>query len=414
MASFGCEATKNSRRGLSLAILLACVFWAITNGLTSSRITAPLRLRRGLQLPDACTYFFGYRKWTERGRMNAYAAEATQLGGCVPHQYRFCTRTRLVMTHTWANKIDFNDETRTRKLMLFLYAWVITQDLSRSRFALWTDVNISATVPAWLASLSPHVGLEHFDYDREAASTPLALSRHFASWERLEHSTHGEFAAQSDIVRNILLHNYGGIWLDGDSVPLRDLWNITAGIGIQFMPKFEGSHANGHVMYAPCPHTPLSRRRLQLMAMFPWEHPEAWPRDSPTGQRTWPYNDALSEQVRAAQALEYNISNHAEEIDPRQLSDQRAWYDVEFGYPIAWFDPWWVQPSSTKINSREFARQTICGGALVWHRLNKHVKGSLTEFGPVSGCDELWAEILGMKDKWTEQPRRLTGGVTCE
>lgn len=83
------------------------------------------------------------------------------------------------------------------------------------------------------------------------------------------------------------------MWIDADAVPLRDMWDITAGLDLHFSPKFRNAHFNNHVLYVPCPGTALTKRRLQLATMFPYDYPDAWPRNPVTGLHGWVYNDAL-------------------------------------------------------------------------------------------------------------------------
>jgi hypothetical protein len=324
-------------------------------------------------------------------------------------------------------QLDFASDDQMQRLSVLLRAWMLTQDLRRSRFALWTSDFMASkrhngsAVPAWMEQFAPYISVRLFNYTDEVSKTPLSLSRHFASWDIFKTVMQDYIPLQSDLVRNVLLYNYGGLWLDSDSVPLRDLWNITAGLGLQFMPKFHNFISNNHIIYVACPHSPLSRRRLENIALFPLAHPQAWPREPSAGGTGWIFNDALSESVRAGQALEYNLSRDAEEVDVRHLPIH-AWADVEFPFPITWFDNWWPCNRMTERNNSDFLRMTACNGTYIWHRLNKHIKSHPREFGPFSGADEFWNEIYGSKTKhdykeirsnWPVEPIVLTGGVNC-
>jgi Glycosyltransferase sugar-binding region containing DXD motif len=250
----------------------------------------------------------------------------------------------------------------------------------------------------------------------------LFLSRHFINWTRFDSRTSKLIALQSDVIRNILLFNYGGLWLDTDAVPLRDLWDITAGVGLQFIPKFERGIANGHVMHALCPKSPLARRRLESMMLFPIDHPNSWPRRSTAFGNDWVFNDALSEQVRASQALKYNLPLNAEDIDFERVP-AGAWLDLEVPFPIAWFDNWWACHGLMRArnNGTDFLRKTACNGAYIYHRLTKHIKGDPETWGPNSGGDQFWDEIYGgpahdykaVQSAWSLEPVVLTGGASC-
>jgi hypothetical protein len=392
------------------AVLFLCVALPTLTGIVV-RHEKPVRPDRRRRLPQACNFFFSRAKYNSPGHLaSMYAADATSQGGCVPYAYP-CDR-QVLHTHTWLRTFDFKDESASKKLILLLRAWMITQDLRRSCFNLWISSIKDNHLPAWLEEYAPYVVVRHFSYDKESASTPLALSRHFATLESFNKTfttDHAEkpgmvITSTSNVVRNLILHNYGGLWLDSDAVPLRDLWEITVGLGLAFMSKLKGHHANNHVIYVPCSHSALAKRRLQTITMFNWQYPDAWPIFPSSGTRLWVYNDGLSEQIRRQQAIMYNNTNDGEEINPDTLPET-AWSDLEVPFPIHWFDPSWGRAT----DSDEFRRSVICERAFLWHRLTKHGKNQ--SFGPHSGCDELWAEIL--ETMWTVDPKELTGGVTC-
>jgi hypothetical protein len=366
----------------------------------------------------ACDFFLSIEKFRDPTcpRHIPLAAEVAKHGGCVPPSARTgCPPSTILLAHTWVQSLDGSSRPR---LELLLRAWLKTQDLRRSRFYLWTtggrvSDNKTAFVPDWLHRFAPYVTLRQFDYDHEAQATPLALSRHFAAWETINATTHGLPGLQSDLIRNILVHNYGGLWLDTDAVPLRDLWDITQGLGLHFIPKFRGRHANGHVLFAPCPRSPLSRRRLEAISMYPWNITESWPRASTTGLKHWIWNDAISEHVRASQSIKYNLTHQMEAIDGRALS-AGAWNDIEFAFPMQWFDPLWTYGGPK--NTTEFRRRMVCSGAYIWHRLTKHAyRDSTANFGAGSGCDALWDEIFSDEiDVLSVQARVLTGSERCD
>jgi hypothetical protein len=369
-----------------------------------------LQATESLHLPEACAFFYGGDKFKgpSNGRHLDFAANASRDGGCVPLlAQRGCQPEPVLITHTWIWSIDGP----TPQLLLLLRAWMITQDLRRSRFYMWATA-MTSIHPEWLEQFSPYVTLRMFDYDHETRGTPLSLSKHFSSWDVFNATTYASKAVQSDVIRNVILYNYGGLWLDNDAVPLRDLWPISAGLGLHFVPKFAGRHVNNHVMFSPCPRSPLLRRRLQALLLFPRNYPDAWPRDSNSKQRSWAWNDALSEHVRDWQALAYNVTQPMQFVDPSTLAKD-AWNDLEFAFPMQWFDPLWV--SGKPYNTSSFRRRMVCSGAYVWHRLTKHqYNSSGSTWGPQSGCDDLWDEILSdTADIRSLDARVLTGAETC-
>jgi hypothetical protein len=373
------------------------------------------------------SYFFARGKFFDTScnisQTMKYAAQAADEGGCIPptSARKGCpARPSVLISHTWIETLDFDDPNEMRKVSLLLRAWMFTQDLRRSQFVLWASSVLpkgrNASMVPWFAQFAPYVSLRLFDYDKQIASTPLALSQHFSTWERFHKSTHGMLALQSDVFRNVILFNYGGLWLDTDSVPLRDMWDISAGLGVQFIPKFSGLGANGHVLYVRCPQSALSRRRLEHITMFPGDHIDAWPAAA-TSWNEWIYNDALSEYVRASQALRYNLSRDGEEIAYQDLPDI-AWEDLEIAYPMKWFDHGWACAGLTNgRNNTAFRKMmTACDSVYIWHRLTKW-----NELDPYSGGDRFWNEMFDgpahdytlVRRNWPLRPRALTGGRKC-
>lgn len=196
--------------------------------------------------------------------------------------------------------------------------------------------------PARFREYYPYVTLHIFNYTCEIVGTPLQQSRHFDSWDKLLGASI-DVGVLSDIVRNLLLHNYGGIWLDNDAVPLRDLWNITAVLGLQMVPKFHGSFTNGHFLYIRCPRSALARRRLEHLVLFPCKYQDAWPRTPLTGNMLRVYNDALPEHILAVQAARYNISKEIDgDLTSISLLPVIVYDDLQVPMTVVWFDPWWV------------------------------------------------------------------------
>jgi hypothetical protein len=381
---------------------------------------------------EACAYFFSGQKFDKRecniSQAVRYSAAAALAGGCVPKMAinADCRPPSVLLTHTWVHTINLNDTGLMQRISLMLRAWMMTQDLDRSHLIFWHSdwlpkTNDSATpLPIWLEQFKPHVEFRRFDYSEMIQSTPLTLSRHFDVWERFENITKHARALQSDVFRHLILYKYGGLWLDSDAVPLRDMWNITVGVGLQFVPRFTGWISNGHVLYVRCHRSSLARRRLETITAFPYDHPKSWPRHPPSGAAIWVFNDGISEHVRASQALAYSVSRSAESFDPVRVADL-DWEDLEVSFPIGWFDPWWVCPALTKRNNTDFLNTVACDGTFIWHHLTSYYKDRHT-FGNYSGAKQFWDEIFEgqrhdhtfVKHSWPVEPRVLRGGVDCQ
>ncbi len=305
---------------------------------------------------DACDYFIGEHKWhDECDPINAQrlAARAAAHGGCFPEAIN---GTGDLIIHQWVTRVDWQDANAVDKITLSLKAFVITQDLRRARLLFWSPLDdIEAIKKANVTifeRLHPHVTLKEFDYEQEIRGTPLLLSRHFSNWTRF--SKLANPPTQSDIVRILLLHNYGGLWLDNDAVPLADLRNITIGIGLQFVPQLHDRYNNNHIVFTRRGSS-LARRKLEHATLFPIGQVEAWPRFPLSDIEYWVYNDALGDHTRSYQSQIYNLTN-ADSI--REVHD-----DVEISYPMGWFDPLWTCMSY----------DVPCGSYFIWHRLPRYI-----------------------------------------
>lgn len=408
-----------------------------TNGATPNS-SEPVRLSA------ACEYFFGEKKFEDMcdaSKAAAFAAEATAQGSCVPAGREESGPGRPLRFHLWAINIPWEDGDRMRWLLLTLKAWLITQNLERSVLTFWTsasdvqryqeflkvkkDINESTSFILFEdPEYNRYIELKVFDYEEEVKTTPLELSSYWRNWTAVTGEIGPRAALNaapsvplSDIVRSILLHNYGGIWLDTDAVPLRDLYNISAGVGLQFIPKWGGSKwggdggfSNSHVMWVSYPRAPLARRRLEHMLLFPYSFQEAWPRQPQTGLKSWVFNDALPEHTRADQAQLYGLPPGASSIpNPGGLSLD-VLENIEIPYPLGWFDPIW--PCEKDLYDT-FAQSVECKSFFVWHRLNK--PQDRPNDAKHLGMLALWKDIEGIYERReiTVEPRVLTTGIPC-
>jgi hypothetical protein len=185
---------------------------------------------------------------------------------------------------------------------------------------------------------------------------------------------------------------------------------------MQLIPKWGGSQkggdlgfSNSHFIWVDRPRSLLARRRLTHMLAFPYEYQDAWPVQPKTGLKSWVYNDAMPELVRADQAQLYNLSNGASSItNPTGLRPE-DWDNLEVPYPLGWFDPIW--PCEKDLYD-DFKESVACSGFFIWHRLNKP-KDRPNDADHL-GMPQLWEEIESIFEKgYPSEPRALTGGVDC-
>jgi len=102
-----------------------------------------------------------------------------------------------------------------RKQALPVKAFLATQDRSLCSLTLWSDDDLSGN--QWLAPLLPHLTLRVYDPATEARGTPLEA--HPAVYRQRDARVYRD----GDLFRIVVLHNYGGVYADMDTVLLRSL-----------------------------------------------------------------------------------------------------------------------------------------------------------------------------------------------
>ncbi|HKB09650.1 MAG TPA: glycosyltransferase [Vicinamibacterales bacterium] len=102
-----------------------------------------------------------------------------------------------------------------RKQALPVKAFLATQDLARCSLTLWSDGDLSGN--EWLQPFLPHLTLRVYDAAAEARGT--ALEAHADVYRQRDSRVYRD----GDLFRIIVLHNYGGVYADMDTVLLRNL-----------------------------------------------------------------------------------------------------------------------------------------------------------------------------------------------
>ena len=126
-----------------------------------------------------------------------------------------------------------------RQATLAVAAFLLTQNLSQSHLNIWTDRSWSALsgvddVQPLLSAAAQHVQVRVWDALSELLASNTLLSGS-AAWYASIDDSRGYL--RGDLMRLLLLHNYGGVWLDADVLLLRDLSPL---LGQQFFYKWGG------------------------------------------------------------------------------------------------------------------------------------------------------------------------------
>jgi len=183
----------------------------------------------------------------------------------------------MVIFHTFMKDVDWEH----RAWVLVIKSYLLTQNTSRTIMFVWTEYAqlqqaLASTLGRLVLAHQAYVQLRAWDYDIQIIGTPLEGSPHFGSYAALMNQSL-PLVAYSDLVRLLLLHNYGGVWVDADVWFLRDMLPLIEGVGFQFSPTFHAqSGFNNHVLYRRA-RSALIRETLQQALLFPYANQEVWP-----------------------------------------------------------------------------------------------------------------------------------------
>jgi len=209
---------------------------------------------------------------------------ATKDGGC--YKPEGDAQSELLTFHTWERCHKNNDCWTKQKAFhtsLIMKAFMVTQNLHRSRYIYWLppeDYEIflgRKDELSFILEMTPYVTVLPFYYAEEIKKTPINKSHQISNMSYLYTLPHFSSAYEADIIRLVILHNYGGVWIDNDAVPLIDLYNFFAGVGLQFIGSFNNNAGyNNHVMFL-YKKSKLAVRRLETMLSLPFDKPQLWP-----------------------------------------------------------------------------------------------------------------------------------------
>ncbi|KAF8064648.1 hypothetical protein HT031_003449 [Scenedesmus sp. PABB004] len=197
-------------------------------------------------------------RWLARARANCYS--------CMEPGLNVCAHPPTMLYHQYLERLH---PTEWAANLLSIRAFLMTQDLRVSRMLLWVpdpaavyDNRTAAFFDAW----SDYVTLQRFDYDAEVAGTLWDGDAFFGNGTKVkEHMPHA--GSYSDVVRILLLHKYGGFWMDNDAVLYNDVSHLLL-TGYQFVMRW----MNLHIMrYAAG--SALSVRAMELARSMPIDHP---------------------------------------------------------------------------------------------------------------------------------------------
>jgi hypothetical protein len=105
-------------------------------------------------------------------------------------------------------------EVKNEKELECIKSYFATQNLKKTKLILWSDYDISDN--PHIIPYKDYIDFRVYDPIKEAKGTPIE-----DEYEKLK-ATDTKHYLQSDLLRLLVLHKYGGVWVDMDIIFLRD------------------------------------------------------------------------------------------------------------------------------------------------------------------------------------------------
>jgi hypothetical protein len=161
-------------------------------------------------------------------------------------------------------------ETAARKFRLGVLSFLATQDAAKVKLHIWTDLDRNdKVIKEMLGPIAHHaefmdaINITTFDPKAEFAKVPPTLARETLA-ERYKKDTMPEL--RSDLYRAIILYNYGGLWMDADTVLMQDVAPLL-GEDWAYLVKGKEGAVEGALMSASRPKSHFTNAYLISMVM---------------------------------------------------------------------------------------------------------------------------------------------------
>lgn len=157
-------------------------------------------------------------KWIRRA--------AARCHDCVS-SHDLCAHPPMLTIHMY---LAYLDKDNPKGNLLAVKAYLLTQNLFKTRLWLWTDDPskiINPSTQEFFDTFSDVVSVKKFVWDDEVEQTPLAGHPYFGNHFLVRSDFEDFLAGYGDLVRHMLLYNHGGLWIDTDVVLLRDVYPVT-------------------------------------------------------------------------------------------------------------------------------------------------------------------------------------------
>lgn len=203
-------------------------------------------------------------------RYRAIAGQRSQgrwgfVGPATAH-WRSTIHTGIFLQHWNIRKI----QQAVRKLRLSVLSFLATQDALKLKLHIWTDLDkTDPLLQDLLGPLRSHpemldaINVTKFNPDQEFRKVPPTIARERLH-ERYEQDTMPML--RSDLYRAIILYNYGGLWMDADTILMQDVVPLM-GEDWAYIARGKEGVVEGALLSSSAPFSHFSNQYLMNMIM---------------------------------------------------------------------------------------------------------------------------------------------------
>lgn len=162
-------------------------------------------------------------KWIKRAGARCHDCVST---------HNLCAHPPKLTIHMY---LSYLDKTNWKGNLVAIKAYLLTQNLLKTQLWLWTDsidTIVNNDTRSFFHTFADVLSVKTFSWNEEIENTPLAGHEYFSNYTRLRSDFEDFLAGYGDLVRHVLLYNYGGLWVDTDVVLLRDVYPVTMQVGL--------------------------------------------------------------------------------------------------------------------------------------------------------------------------------------
>eukprot|EP00879_Flechtneria_rotunda_P011521 GHRR01012035.1.p1 GENE.GHRR01012035.1~~GHRR01012035.1.p1 ORF type:complete len:352 (+),score=65.71 GHRR01012035.1:946-2001(+) len=243
--------------------------------------------------------------------------------------------------------------------LLSFKAFLMTQNLHMAKLVLWVP-SIEAVVQyntskPFFDTYADYIDIRVFDYAQEVQGTTWQDDPFFGNGTLVK-SMMPDLGSYTDVVRTLILHKYGGVWMDNDVIFYQDVTHLMAA-SYQFVLRW----MNLHIMHIKAG-SQLSHRAMQLAKTMPLNHPNFY--QEIIQQRCVPNGYFQIAPHRYNHTDVYNACLYRLLL---RHNNTGAVDNILYDMPLSWFDQDWVNCQDSRRAVNETRWQKLAGYFLAMH-----------------------------------------------